>query len=140
MRIYFLIKSLLLSVIVLGLGVIAWVIFSYFTSGSSNTPAWEKNAPVTLDRVSLSLQLDNPDDKSVLFDQSLLVSGKTSPKATIIVDDDGDYSALTADSAGSFSKRITLDDGLNQMTVTAFDDQGNSKTENRTVYYSADQL
>lgn len=140
MRIYALIKTFLLFVIVAGIGVIIWAGLSHLGSANSKLPALENSAPVTLDRVSLSLQLDSPDNKTVLFDQSLLVSGKTSPKATIIVNDDGDYSGVTADSGGSFSKRITLDDGLNQLTVTAFDSEGNSKTEHRTVYYSADQL
>ena len=100
---------------------------------------WNKN-PVTLEPISFNLDVTNPDDQSLLFNSRLLISGQTASNATVIINGDGNISEVDADKNGNFSQDLTLDEGLNQITVTAFNDEGNQKSITRQVYYSKEQI
>jgi hypothetical protein len=97
-------------------------------------------SPVTSEPVSVTLNLASPDDNVLIFDDSLLIQGKTSPQATVILSFDKDDSVIEAGNSGDFSATIKLQPGVNQFTVSVFDNFGNSKSENRTVYYSKEKL
>lgn len=99
--------------------------------------------PVTMKPASFSLEIKNPDDESLIATKMLIVSGKTSPKSSVVASLDGTSSVFAgteADSNGEFQFSVSLASGLNQLEITAFDREGNSKSISRTVYYSEEQL
>ncbi len=96
--------------------------------------------PVTKIPVSFTLEITNPDDELLVFDKSIVVSGKTTPKTTVVINDDGELSTTEADSNGQFSKVIVLDTGVNKILIHGVDTQGNSKEDHRTVYYSEEKI
>ncbi|MBI2595151.1 hypothetical protein HYW46_00250 [Candidatus Daviesbacteria bacterium] len=101
---------------------------------------WALQGPVTTLPVSFNLEINNPDDDIVIFENTISVSGKTAPNSTVIISVNDNGTGLQANNKGEFSKVIDLTGGLNTLTITAFDPSGNSKTEVRTIYYSEEKL
>lgn len=123
---------LLLSLVFLG-GV-------YYILNQDNRNWVSEYTPVTQAPSSFSLEINNPDDNLLTFDKNLTISGKSAPKATIIVSTQTLDSGLEANIKGDFLKIIPLTVGLNKITITAFDSQGNQKQAEKMVYYSEEKL
>lgn len=128
-----------LAAIFLLIGSSGYGLYKHFTQGQPNLD-WTKNGTVTTQPLSLNLDLNSPEDEILVNDKSVLVSGKTLPNASVLITDESKETATTADDKGDFSKVVTLDDGLNHLVITSFDSEGDSKTVNKTIYYSEDKL
>jgi hypothetical protein len=101
------------------------------------------NTPVTMKPASFTLDIKNPEDESLIATKSLVISGKTGPKSSVVVAVDGissTYTGVEADSNGDFQLTVSLANGLNMLEIMAFDQQGNSKSLKRSVYYTEEQL
>ena len=86
------------------------------------------------------LTITNPADELLTTDNSVTISGKTAPSATVtILTESGEF-VTTASSTGSFSQKIDLEGGYNRISVTAFDSIGNSATVNLLVTYTASKI
>lgn len=100
--------------------------------------------PVTKPPQSFNLNINNPDDELLSLDKTLTISGSTAPRAAIILVNSGLITQTTtgfqANSKGEFTKIINLFDGVNLLTISAFDNKGNVKIETRTIYYSEEAL
>lgn len=94
---------------------------------------------LTSEPVSLELNLDSPDDETVVFEPDLLISGKTTGTIVILSLKNSDQ-PLVINKDGNFSYTAKLDLGYNRFIITSFDNQGNSKSEGRIVYYSREKL
>lgn len=115
----------------------------YFYLNSGNPKFDIKNYyPVTRKPLSLSLSINSPDNNSLVFDKSLLISGSSEPFATIIINNlkTEESFGTEADSKGEFSQIIGLDLGPNEISMTTFDSSGNSKTEERDIYFADEKL
>ncbi len=131
-----------IAIVVLGLGFaggLHYILNVQYQHPNQQAGLLDKG-PVTREPVSLTLDLTNPDDNSISFESSVLISGKTSPNAVIILDLNHEYTSLEANSDGNFSTTLHLETGVNNLTTTAFDDLGNSKTDSRIVYYSTEKI
>lgn len=98
------------------------------------------NGPVTTLPKTLVLTLDQPDDDNLSFDSSVVVSGQTAPNKDVLIYTDTQNLVISSKSDGSFSTVLNLDLGVNNITVVVFDNNGQSKTISRTVYYSKEQI
>lgn len=96
--------------------------------------------PVTTTPSSFSLEINSPDDEAAVFEKSIVISGTSSPLATIIIASSSETVGLETSNKGEFSKVFSLNPGLNLITITAFDQNGNKKQDFRTVYYSQEKL
>lgn len=96
--------------------------------------------PVTLKPVSFNLDVTNPDDELLVFDKSLVISGKTAPRASVIISFADQNAGLAADGNGEFSKVVVLNKGVNEISIAAFDSSGNTKNVSRTIYFSEEKL
>lgn len=96
--------------------------------------------PLTSEPVSFNLNLTNPEDNSLVFNSEILIQGSTSPGATVIASFETEDLTTESSSNGNFEITAFLDEGVNHLTVTSFDDVGNSKSETRTVYYSKEKI
>jgi hypothetical protein len=126
--------------IVFILGLIFIGTYKYLLIKDENNLNQSMMTPVTKAPLSFTLDVNNPDDESLLFDNNLTVNGKTSPKSNVVVFTDETNQLLEADGNGSFSANLTLKKGLNNINVTAFDKDGNQKIVTRIVYYSEEKL
>lgn len=127
----------MLIVFLFGLGYLLGI---YLIVNQPVRHAPQQMGPVTTKPVSLTLNLSNPDDNLLVFIPDLLVSGKTAPQAVVIISLETVDLALEASSKGDFSTTLKLQDGVNNLTVSVFDNQGNSKTESKLIYYSGEKI
>lgn len=96
--------------------------------------------PVTSLPTGLTLNLSSPDENQLVFDNNVLLQGKTNPGSRILVSFESSDLALEPSPSGEFSTTIFMDEGLNQFTVTAINDEGELKQEERTVYFSKERI
>lgn len=126
-------------ILVLGLIFLGGLYFILNSEQYNKTPL-QNYRPVTREPVSFNLEITNPDDEILVFDKSLIVSGRTSSKATIIISNLDQNMGLQADSNGEFSKVVDLTNGENEIEIAAFDENGNTKSFSRTIFYSEEKI
>lgn len=98
------------------------------------------NGPVTSPLKSLRLDLDQPDNDTLTFQSSVIVSGQTMPSTNILISTDTVDTVIKSKPDGSFSTVLDLNEGENRITVIVFDPTGDSRSQSRTVFYSKEQL
>lgn len=126
---------LILTVSIAFISLLAWIL--YKDNDQLNS---QKYNPVTREPISFSLEINNPNDNLLVFDSSIVVSGKTDPLSTILITQNDQTVGVEADSQGNFTKVVTLSVGVNNIYLTAFDTTGSAKQVTRTVYYSEEKL
>lgn len=143
-RAYLLLIGVLILIVV-GVGAYAFL-------RSSSTPAVPYQPPVvnqnqnpappqlpspvpTTFQNQISLIVSSPTKNQVVTAATLTVSGKTVPNADVSVNDKD----LKANAQGNFSALVTLDEGENEIVVTASDDAGNFSEWQTTVTYTPAQ-
>ncbi|MCL5409702.1 MAG: hypothetical protein M1607_02475 [Patescibacteria group bacterium] len=129
----------IILILITGIGGILWL-NSVFNKDHLPTPEQIISQPVTQTPYSLDFDLSSPDDNSLVYDAAILVSGKASPQATILISLDNQDQFIKPDPDGNFSQTIKLKVGLNNLDVVAFDNLGNTQKASRIVYYSTDNL
>lgn len=103
-------------------------------------PSFNTYNPVTREPVSLFLEIANPQDEILVYEESLLISGKTGPEFPVIISGSKDDYGLQSGKDGQFSRILNLSPGVNIIEITAFDPDGNRKTVTKSVYYSEEKL
>ena len=83
----------------------------------------------------LTLQLTSPQEGEVAASRQITVRGKTVPNATVAVYTDSDQTSVQSSATGDFEATVSLQGGLNTLTVTAFDDSGQEQSVSMEVVY-----
>lgn len=103
-------------------------------------PNFASYTPVTKEPVSLFLEVSNPEDDTLVYDDNIIISGKTSPDLAVIITTNNTQAGLQSGKDGEFSKVLSLSPGVNLIEVTAFDAEGNTKSVTKSVFYSENKL
>jgi hypothetical protein len=98
-------------------------------SSSSPTSSPQAQEVGTVTSTKIALTVTSPKDGDTLGSTNITVTGKTSPNADVFVDDQSGK----ADSNGNFSISLGLDEGSNQIVVSANDSNGNAAEQDLTV-------
>ena len=106
----------------------------------SQKPYSSLGGPVTSLPKSLRIDLDQPDDDLLIYSQSIIVSGKTLPNTEVLIFTDASDLVIRSDANGNFSTILKLDEGVNRITAVVFDVRGDSRSTERTVYYSKEKI
>lgn len=101
------------------------------TAGTQLQSPTAQNAPAA---PVLTLTVDNPTNNLLVTSKTLAVSGKTLPNVTIEVYTDNDENSVQSDDQGNFSTSVSLDRGINSVTVTAFSDAEQKSASMNVVY------
>ncbi len=122
-------EKIVLSFIAVVVGLlVAGVGFYFFTSSKmqpkTKNPTVASATPHPTDTSKLSLTITNPQSESVTTKSLTTISGSTSPDATVMINTGSTDSVVTPSSSGAFSSDISLDDGENQITITAIATSG----------------
>lgn len=96
--------------------------------------------PITNSPKSLSLEVTDPADDSLVFKSNLLLSGKTLPNLKILISSDQKDQVTTSSADGSFSSSLTLNSGPNKISITVFSATGEEKTVTKNVYFSNESI
>lgn len=108
-------------------------------SDNDGNAAIEKSASFTVDTVAPELNITSPPETLITNDQSLTVSGKTSPDCSVTINlNSADQGAVTVDGTGQFSKTVSLSPGENIITITATSLAGKTTNVIREVTYDPD--
>ena len=101
--------------------------------------AAEKTASFTINTIAPTLNITSPPEALITNNQSLTVSGKTSPDCSVTIDlNSADQGAVTVDGTGQFSKAVSLSPGENVIKITATSLAGKTTTVTRVVTYDPD--
>ncbi len=135
-------KNFVLSLIIIVVVSLTGTYFfhQYLYGDSLNLKDLKNYNPVSRKPISFNVEVTNPEDELLTFDKTTIVSGRTISKAVVLISNNGNDYATVANDNGEFSKVINLDKGSNDITVNVFDSFGNSKTINRSIYYSEEQI
>lgn len=96
--------------------------------------------PVTTPPKSLRLDLDQPDQDSLSYSPSVVLSGKTGAGNVILISTETKDLVIESKPDGSFSTVLSLEEGVNRITATVFDSTGDFRSSERTVYYSKEKI
>jgi hypothetical protein len=134
-------KAFILShIAILTAGLIFFGGLYYLLYQDKFQPAFMQYNPVTREPVSLFLEVSAPEDEILVYEDNLLVSGKTGPDFAVLVSGKDTDAGFQSGKDGGFSKVVNLSEGANLIEITAFDLEGNSKTVTRSVYYTKEKL
>jgi len=86
----------------------------------------------------LQLTILRPENNSILSDKNVEISGKTEANATVVIQYDKGETILVSDDNGSFSYTAELIPGANTITMTAFNNNGESVEKTINVVYSTE--
>lgn len=129
-----------LFTLILGLTILA--AFYYIINIQYQTPTrYSKLAgPVTSPPKSLRIDLERPDNDTLSFDQSIIISGKTGSNLDVLITTDTKSLVIKSKPDGNFSLILDLDEGVNKITAAVFDISGDNRSAQRTVYYSKEKI
>jgi hypothetical protein len=133
-------ERVILSFIMVLIGLLVAGTAFYFYQSSNKTPvviqAMVSPTPTNQKDNDVTLVIDNPNDESVAGSKDLIVSGKTNPKATVLVITDSDQQVLTSSEKGDFKTTLTINNDQNLITIISILPSGESKQVQKTVTYS----
>ncbi|MGA3291533.1 MAG: hypothetical protein ABSC49_00065 [Candidatus Microgenomates bacterium] len=104
-------------------------ISSILTSSAPAATSGTEQEVGTVTSAKISLVVTSPKDGDSLDTTNVTVKGKTTPNADVFVDDQSGK----ADASGNFSISVGLDEGENQIVVSANDSVGNATEQDLTV-------
>lgn len=134
-------KTFIFSQIFLLIAGLAFLASLYFYLNKDfSKPSIANYIPVTQKPASFSLEVNNPEDQLLTYNKTIVISGKTSPKATVIISTNASDAGLEADSKGEFSTVVDLKPNINDLKISAFDEFGNTQSNTRTVFYTEEKI
>jgi len=95
-----------------------------------------QNEPEVQGESSIKLEIDQPVNESVSKLSRITLSGITEPNAIVAIIMADEEQTIIADEAGKFETEIDLEGGENIISISAFDDDGNSSTKEIIVIHS----
>jgi Glucodextranase, domain B len=139
-------ERVILSFIMVLIGLLVAGVAFYLYQGTKTIPASKlrtvsvtKPSP-TVAPLGVYLNVDSPQDESVVGDKVLSISGKTVPGATVVILTSSSHQVVQPSQQGDFSTTINLDDGENLIRIISFGPDGLSTTVERTVTFSTEDF
>jgi len=88
----------------------------------------------------LPLTIISPENNTLVNQEKLEIVGKTSPKAMVAIVYGEGEKIIEADEKGDFKQEITLVGGGNEITISAFDNEGNEVSKTLNLVYSTAEI
>lgn len=125
-----------------GLGlIITWGIWSAKKAVQPEKPVIvEESVTPTPVPPAISLIINQPQEESIIDKDKTILSGTTDPKAILAILTEKSELILEADEKGKFETEIDLVEGANEITVFAFDEEGDEASRSMTIVYSTAEL
>lgn len=86
------------------------------------------------------LNVDQPEDNFVAQTPSLTVKGKTSALATVVVVAGEETQLVESGPSGDFSLDLPLQEGVTEIEITAFAQNGEEQSVTREVFYTPEAI
>ena len=85
------------------------------------------------------LAIESPLADSIEAKPEVLVSGRTAPNATVVIEGESNEAVVIANTQGAYAGSITLGEGKNEILVTSYKDKKVQK-QNVTVFYTPEKF
>ena len=89
---------------------------------------------------SIDFSVDSPKDGSVSDNKSIDITGKAKAGQIVLIETENDQKAIDPDSSGNFTTKLNLNEGVNNIYLTIYDEGGNSNSKIISVYYTTEKL
>ena len=96
--------------------------------------------PTPTQQEKLPLTITSPENNALVNQEKLEIVGKTSPKAVVAISYEEGEKIMEADENGNFSVEITLVGGGNEISISAFDTEGNEVNKSLNLVYSTAEI
>ncbi len=136
-------KLLLAFFAVLGGLIVAGVGFYLYQSTKTLSPSQIKTVHImtpTPTTTPVVLVIDTPQDTSVTDNKTVTVTGRTDPKATVIISTDTSDQVITPSGTGAFSTTVLIGNDENYIHVTAVNSDGQEAEKVITITYSTENF
>lgn len=127
-------------ILILGLTFIATLYYYLNIQYQLQISPYSQGLPVTTPPKSLRLDVDQPDDDLLTFTKQVIVSGQTGGGMDILISSQSDDLVIKSSPEGKFSTIFDLEEGVNEISVVVFDATGDTRSAERTVYYSKEKI
>jgi len=84
------------------------------------------------------ITIAKPNEKQVVTESSVEISGITKPNFSVVITGEDEDVIITSGSNGEFSTEIELVGGVNQIFITAFNEEGDLSEQKLTLIYSSE--
>ncbi|MEK7497434.1 MAG: hypothetical protein AAB656_00775 [Patescibacteria group bacterium] len=95
-------------------------------------------APSSEPATAVDLSIAKPDNQSVVTTSTVTIEGITLPDSQVAISGESKNYAVQATNKGSFSQKVELIGGLNEIKVFTFDKNGSSKQKTLLLVYSSE--
>ncbi len=110
------------------------------TIPSSNIRTIKILSPTPTPKPSIYLTIKEPGNETVVGKKVVTVSGTTAKDATIVVLSPVDENVVKPAESGDFSTTININDGQNNIEITAISPNGEETRITRTVTFSTEEF
>ncbi|MDO8618754.1 MAG: hypothetical protein Q7R49_02285 [Candidatus Daviesbacteria bacterium] len=128
------------GILFIGLGCILYLNYLFNLSYTGTRLQSLGHGPLTSTPTVLTLEIVSPNDDTLTFQSSIVVSGNTRPDTPVLISTASRGLAVQSKFDGSFSVVLALTEGVNQIQITVFGPTGDQKSVNKTIYYSKDKI
>ena len=94
--------------------------------------------PEENESLDFGLTIAKPTQDDVVTEPSIAISGITSPNSLVVISSEEEDFIIQSEEKSSFEQNIELIGGINRITITAFDNSGNSTKETVRIIYSSE--
>jgi len=138
-------EKVVLSFIAVVLGILVTGVAFYLYQATKTIPPSKIKtikilSPSPSPKSSIYLTIKEPEDEKVVGKKVVTVSGTTQKDATIVVLSPVDEDVVKPSGTGDFSTTINIDDGQNNIEITAISPNGEEITVTRTVTFSIEEF
>lgn len=142
-------KKEVLVAIVIGFALGLLITFGIWTANKaiqnkSEAPSEEteitETAEPTPTPVGFSLNLLSPEDDALIDTNKVELKGSSLAEAIIVIVGENEEKIIEADENGSFATEISLIRGINEITVTAFNQNSEETSKTINVVYSTAEI
>lgn len=124
----------------------AWAVWNIpqLVSKKETPPSVQEQETLTTPQeTTFTLNLTQPDDGTILNEAEATIAGQTETGATVVINSPLEDKVIEATEEGKFSATLGLEEGVNEIVVTAYSPSGKAgeeKTETRTVTYTKEEF
>ena len=138
-------EKIVLCFIAVVLGILATGVVFYLYQTTKTIPQSKIKtikipSPTLISKPSVYLTIKEPGDEKVVSKKVITVSGTTQKDATIVVLSPIDEDVVKPAGTGDFSTTINIDDGQNNIEITAISPNGEEIRVTRTVTFSTEEF
>lgn len=127
-------RSLIFAVIA-ALLLVGTVSAAYFFLQSKTSKTPPTASTPTVAPQSLFLSLTSPKEGMVSEEGKVTITGKTLPNKVVVFYTENDSNSAESDQDGNFSGELQLASGINTLTITAYGDKDEEKSESYDLVY-----